>query len=126
MTRFSRSRTRVRAKYRSTLSSKMTKIIEKPNADEERTTFTPGKPLQVDGERIGDLVLDLLRATPRPVREDDHLVVAQVRNRVDRGAQHRPEPPARDSDPKHDNEKLISQRKFDKTVNHGKPLPQRR
>src|SRR6266478_1516382 len=42
--RLSRSSTRVRAKYRSTESSKITLIIEKPNADEERTTRTPGKP----------------------------------------------------------------------------------
>src|SRR5882724_10623986 len=39
-----RSRTRDRAKYRSTESSKITLIIEKPKADEERTTRTPGKP----------------------------------------------------------------------------------
>src|SRR5882672_11910405 len=42
--RLSRSSTRVRAKYRSTESSKITLIIEKPNADEDRTTRTPGKP----------------------------------------------------------------------------------
>ena len=71
-----RSRTRVRAKYRSTSSSKITKIIEKPNAD-ATAPLAPGKPLQVDGQRIGNLVLDLLRATSRPVREDDHLVVAR-------------------------------------------------
>jgi hypothetical protein len=29
-----------------------------------------------------------------PICEDDHLVVAQVGNRIDRGMQHRPQPPA--------------------------------
>src|SRR4029078_2509041 len=42
--RFKRSRTRVRAKYTSTSSSKMMLIIEKPNAEEERTVFTLGNP----------------------------------------------------------------------------------
>ena len=43
-----------------------------------------GEPLQIDGERIGDLVLDFLRAVPGPVGEDDDLVVREIRNRVDR------------------------------------------
>src|SRR2546423_8252500 len=43
----SRSRTRDRAKYRSTASSKITLIIEKPNADDERTTRTPGRPCRL-------------------------------------------------------------------------------
>src|SRR6266481_1070215 len=42
--RLSRSSTRVRAKYRSTESSKITLIIEKPKAEEDRTTLTPGSP----------------------------------------------------------------------------------
>ena len=82
--------------------------------------------LQVDSERIGDLVLDLLRAAALPVGEDDHLVVAQIGNGVDRSAEHRPQTPARDSNPKHDNDELIFQREFDETINHGKALPQRR
>ena len=53
-----------------------------------------GEPLQVRGERIRDLVLDFLRAVPRPVGEDDHLVVGEIRNRVDRrGCQRPPAPP---------------------------------
>src|ERR1051326_1843047 len=42
--KFSRSSTRVLAKYTSTLSSKMILIIEKPNADDDRTVLTLGKP----------------------------------------------------------------------------------
>jgi hypothetical protein len=41
---WSRSSTRERAKYTFTWSSKITLIIEKPNADDERTTRTPGSP----------------------------------------------------------------------------------
>jgi len=42
-----RSSTRDRAKYRSTSSSKITLIIEKPNADDDRTTRTPGRPCKL-------------------------------------------------------------------------------
>src|SRR5713226_7546552 len=52
--------------------------------------------LQVDGKRIRDLVLHFLRTPPGPIGEDNHLVVAQVRNRIDGCAQHGPQSPARD------------------------------
>src|SRR5579864_813155 len=45
--RLNRSSTRVRAKYTSTLSWKMMLIIENPNADAERTVFTPGRPCRL-------------------------------------------------------------------------------
>src|SRR5438552_14203200 len=45
--RFRRSRTRVRAKYTSTSSSKMMLIIENPKADDERTVLTLGKPCKL-------------------------------------------------------------------------------
>ena len=44
----------------------------------------PCESLQIRSERIGDLVLDLLRAVSWPVGEDDDLVVRQVRDGVDR------------------------------------------
>ena len=44
VTRFNRSKTRVRAQYKSTLSSKMTFTIEKLNAEFARTVRTPGSP----------------------------------------------------------------------------------
>src|SRR4029453_1751632 len=54
VSRFSRSSTREGAKYKSTWSSKITLIIEKPKAEEDRTTRTPGRPcrLTVSGEVI--------------------------------------------------------------------------
>ena len=53
-----------------------------------------GQALQVGGERIRDLVVDLLRAMARSVGEDDHLVVGEIRDhRVDWcGAQRPPAP----------------------------------
>src|ERR1700730_15976716 len=42
-----------------------------------------GQPLQADSERVGDLVLYLLRTAALPICEDNHLVIAKVRNRVD-------------------------------------------
>src|SRR6188472_784002 len=45
--RFNRSSTRVRAKYTSTSSSKMMLIIENPNADDDRTVLTLGKPCRL-------------------------------------------------------------------------------
>ena len=53
-----------------------------------------GQALQVDGQRIGDLILDLLRAVARPVGEDDDLVVGEIRNGVDRRGAERPPAPA--------------------------------
>ena len=52
-----------------------------------------GEALQVHRQRIADLVFHFLRAVTRPVREDDDLVVREVRNRIDgRGAQRPPAP----------------------------------
>ena len=42
------------------------------------------QPLQVHRQRVGDLVLDLLGTAAHPVGEDDHLVLRQVGNRIDR------------------------------------------
>ena len=53
-----------------------------------------GEPLEVRGERVRHLVLDLLRAMPGPVREDDDLVVGEIGNRVDRRGRQRPPSPA--------------------------------
>src|SRR5215471_5110069 len=78
----------------------------------------PWQPLQIYGQWIGDLVFDFLRTSSRPVREDNHLVVAQVGNGVDGRAQHGPQTPARDSHPKRDDQKAIAQRKLNETVNH--------
>jgi hypothetical protein len=51
------------------------------------------QPLQVHGQRIGDLVFDFLRAAALPLGEDDHLVFAQVGDGVDGRVQQRPVAP---------------------------------
>ena len=53
------------------------------------------QPLQVHGERVGNLVFDFLRAAPLPLGEDDDLVLAQVGNGVDGRVQQRPIAPNR-------------------------------
>jgi hypothetical protein len=57
-----------------------------------RTVCTPGQPLQLAGQAGGDLVVHVLRALARPLGPDDHLVVAQVRDGIDRHLPPRPEP----------------------------------
>jgi hypothetical protein len=51
------------------------------------------QPLQVDGERIGDLVFHFLRTAALPLGEDDDLVFAQVGNGVDRACATAPSSP---------------------------------
>ena len=63
-------------------------IIEKPNSLVARIAFTPAKPLQIDRQRVGDLVFDFLRAAAHPIGEHDHLVFAEIGNGVDRRADH--------------------------------------
>ena len=66
----------------------MTVMKVKPNMERGAHGLDAGQALQVDRERIGDLVLDLLRAAARPVGKDDDLVLAQVGDGIDgmRGA----------------------------------------
>ena len=79
----------------------------------------PGEPLEVDRERVGDLVLDLLGAAAHPVGEDDDLVLGQVGDRVDRHRHHGAE--ARD--PEHergqDHEEAVADRPLDDRLDHG-------
>lgn len=78
----------------------------------------PGQALQVHGERVGDLVLDFLRAVPWPVGEDDDLVVREIRNRVDRRGRHRPPAPHAKADVRRDDQKPVPERQFEKCVDH--------
>ena len=67
----------------------MIEIIEKLNSLDDLTTLTPANPWRFDREGISDLVFDLLRAAAHPVGEDDHLVLGEVGNRIDRHGKHR-------------------------------------
>src|SRR6266446_3366075 len=77
-----------------------------------------GQPLQVDGKWVRDLIFYFLRTPPGPIRKDNHLVVAQIRNRINWSTEHRPQTPARNSNPKHHNQELVSQRKLNNAVDH--------
>ena len=54
-----------------------------------------GQALQVDRQRISDLVFNFLRAVPGPVGEDDDLVVGEIGNRVDGRRRYAPTSPTR-------------------------------
>ena len=66
-----------------------------------------GEPLEVRRERVRDLVLDLLRAMPGPVREDDDLVVGEIGYRVDRRGRERPPPPACEAEVQNDDDEPV-------------------
>ena len=56
---------------------------------------------------------DLLRAVARPVGEDDHLVVGEVRDRVDRRRPDGPPSPASEREIDGDDDDTIAKREFD-------------
>ena len=70
-------------------------------------------------DRVGDLVLDQVRALV-PAREDDHLRVAQVRDRVQRDVPQRP--PAGDAADggQRQHEELVGDAEIDDAVDHGR------
>ena len=86
-----------------------------------------GKPLEAHRERIGDLVLDLLRRAAGPVGEDDHLVVREVGNRVDGRREQGPVPPPSNQEEEGDHEDAVPERDGDQPVDHwlpwGSPRP---
>ena len=45
--------------------------------------LTPGTPSRDTVSGIADLIFDVLRRTAHPLREDDLLVLADVRDRID-------------------------------------------
>ena len=74
--------------------------------------------LQFQGERIGDLFLDLARAAAHPIGEDDHLVFTQVRNRVDRRIKHGIDRKRRQSGGEEHYQIAIANRMFDEGFDH--------
>src|SRR4029450_3331290 len=79
----------------------------------------PGEPLKVRRQRIRDLVLDLLRAVPGPVGEDDDLVVREIRDRVDWGRAERPPAPAGQAEVQRDHDEAMLQGNVNEAVDHG-------
>ena len=81
-----------------------------------------GEALEVDGQRVGDLVLDFLRAVACPVGEDDDLVVGQVRNGIDRRAPEGPPSPSAERQVEHDDDDAIAKGRFDEAIDHERTL----
>jgi hypothetical protein len=74
--------------------------------------------LQAHRERIRDLVLDLLRAAPHPVREDDHLVLGEIRDRVDGRPLERPDSRERRRRDEEEHEQAVPGAPLDDAVDH--------
>ncbi len=79
----------------------------------------PAQPLQAQRQRIGHLVLDLARAVPLPVGEDDDLVLRQVGNRVHRSEPRGPDAEDGQDDAGADHQHAVADREGDDRVDHG-------
>jgi hypothetical protein len=77
-----------------------------------------GQALEAHGQRIRDLILNFLRRATGPVGEDDHLIVGEIGDRVDRGRQQRPVAPAAEEQKGSDDQHPIAQRQLDEPVDH--------
>ena len=78
----------------------------------------PGQPLQLERQRVGDLVLDLLGAAAGPVGPDDDLVLGEVGDRVDRRAVEAEEAPRRHADRQEQDDEAVLDRELDDLGNH--------
>lgn len=78
--------------------------------------------LKVDRQRVGDLVFDLLRIMSGPIREDDDLVVGEIRNRIDWRRVQGPPAPAGEPDVRADDQHAIAKRELEQSVDH-EPRP---
>src|SRR4029079_15492070 len=76
------------------------------------------KALQVGGERVRDLIFNLLRSVPGPVGKDDHLVVREVWNRVDRGRANCPPAPASQAEVERDHDETVLQCNVNEAIDH--------
>src|ERR1035437_2034815 len=76
------------------------------------------QPLQVHGERVGNLVFNFLRTAALPLGEHDDLVFAQVGNGIDRRVQQRPIAPNRQRSIDGQNQPAVLHGEFDYAVDH--------
>ena len=74
--------------------------------------------LEVDGKRVGDLVLDFLRTAARPVGEDDDLILAEIGNRIDRSRENRPHAKSGQNDRHAGHQEPVAQRPLDDRIDH--------
>ena len=78
-----------------------------------------GKSLKAYGQRIRDLILDLLRATPHPIGKHDYLVFAEIGQSIHRRFAHRPDAEYHDRKCGAYNEEAVPQRPSDERIDHG-------
>src|SRR5262249_1139296 len=84
-----------------------------------------GQSPKIGHQRVGDLILNLLRRPSGPVGEYDHLVLRKVWNSIDRCAQQCPIGPQAEAEVKYDDKPAIAQTHLDDPVNHYSSLPAR-
>ena len=70
-------------------------------------------------DRIGDLVLDQIGTAARPLGRDDHLHVRDVRHRVERRVQHRPDAPDGQRQRPDEHQHAVMRAPDDESFNHG-------
>ena len=77
-----------------------------------------GQPLQIDRQRIRDLILDFLRAAPRPVGKHDHLVLRKIGDRVDRRVNRGVNTPHGECQRQHNHHERVSHGIVNNLLNH--------
>ena len=76
-------------------------------------------PLQVAGECRGDLFIDFARVVSRPIREDEHLILGQIGNRIHRRVPDRDDSAHRQHARGDDCRHAMPNREFDEAIDHG-------
>ncbi len=76
------------------------------------------KSLQIDGQGIGDLIFDFLRAASRPLGKHDDLVFAQIGNGVDGRVHQRPVAPGSQRGVDRHDQPPVLHREFNDSVDH--------
>src|SRR5207248_7200303 len=69
------------------------------------------------GNRISDLVLDQIRRAAFPLSVNDHLHVAQIGNRIERGVDQTVDSSCDSEDCENENEEFVPRATFDNAVN---------
>ena len=77
-----------------------------------------GRALQADRQRIGDLVLDVLRRPSRPLHHHDDLLFADVGNRIDRCIDQAVVADAQHDGREEEDQKAVVEAPADQTFNH--------
>ena len=78
-----------------------------------------GQPAQLVDQRIGQLILDLARTATHPVGEDDHLVLAEIGNRIDRRVVEREDARHGQQRRRDEHQKPVADGRLDNVFDHG-------